>query len=191
MSHFVLEQWVEFKIDEKSKLNYAFSNLGRLKSFSDNIENGRILKGSLSEGFLYFKYKRQIDLKIKNFHIAVHQLVANNFVTKQSEEHQYIIHLDFDNANNHFANLKWVTYEEKIAHSKINPFILEGRIKGIAKRKIIGGAKLTTTQVIRIKKTLNNPNRKTRLKIIAKRFNISTQQLYRIQTGENWGHIKV
>ena len=27
--------------------------------------------------------------------------------------------------------------------------------------------------------------------MIAKQFNITTQQLYRIRTGENWGHIKV
>ena len=32
---------------------------------------------------------------------------------------------------------------------------------------------------------------KTRLVMIAKQFNITTQQLYRIRTGENWGHIQV
>jgi hypothetical protein len=36
-----------------------------------------------------------------------------------------------------------------------------------------------------------DPNRKTRLKLIAKQFGISEMQLYRIKSGENWGHIKV
>ena len=53
------------------------------------------------------------------------------------------------------------------------------------------GRKLTSTQVIRIKKMLQRPDNKTRLVMIAKQFNITTQQLYRIRTGENWGHIKV
>ena len=33
-------------------------------------------------------------------------------------------------------------------------------------------------------------SRKTRLKIIAKRFGVSEMQLHRIKTGENWGHVK-
>jgi DNA-binding Xre family transcriptional regulator len=38
---------------------------------------------------------------------------------------------------------------------------------------------------------LSDPNRKTRLKIIAKRFGVSEMTLQRIKTGENWGHIKI
>jgi DNA invertase Pin-like site-specific DNA recombinase len=53
------------------------------------------------------------------------------------------------------------------------------------------GATLTSPDVVRIKKLILNPNRKTRLKIIAKQFGISEMQLYRIKTGENWGHIQV
>jgi DNA invertase Pin-like site-specific DNA recombinase len=53
------------------------------------------------------------------------------------------------------------------------------------------GAKLTSTAVIRTKKLILNPYQKTRLKIIAKQFGISEMQLYRIKTGENWGHIQV
>ena len=51
--------------------------------------------------------------------------------------------------------------------------------------------KLTSTDLIRIKKMIQDPNRKTRMKLIAKQFGISEMQLYRIKSGENWSHIKV
>jgi hypothetical protein len=38
---------------------------------------------------------------------------------------------------------------------------------------------------------LQRPDNKTRLIMIAKQFDITTQQLYRIRIGENWGQIKV
>jgi hypothetical protein len=44
--------------------------------------------------------------------------------------------------------------------------------------------------VRRLKKILNDPNRRTRLKIIAKRFGVTTMQLRRIKTGENWSHVE-
>lgn len=50
---------------------------------------------------------------------------------------------------------------------------------------------LTQTQVMLLKKKLLDPNRKTRLKILAKRYGVSEMTLHRIKTGENWGHIKV
>lgn len=51
--------------------------------------------------------------------------------------------------------------------------------------------KLSEIDVIRLKKKLLDPNRKTRLKILARQFGVSEMQLHRIKTGENWGHIKV
>ena len=53
------------------------------------------------------------------------------------------------------------------------------------------GRKLTVTKVMRIKKMLQNPNRKTRIKMIAKQFGVSEMQIFRIKSGENWGHIVV
>jgi len=42
-----------------------------------------------------------------------------------------------------------------------------------------------------IKKKLLDPNRKTRMKMLAHQFRISEMQLYRIKSGENWGHVMV
>jgi len=59
-----------------------------------------------------------------------------------------------------------------------------------AKRKHQGN-KLNSTQVMFLKKKLLDPNRKIRLKILAKQFGVTEMTLQRIKTGENWGHIKV
>lgn len=53
------------------------------------------------------------------------------------------------------------------------------------------GAKLTIGKATIIKKKLLDPNRKTRLRIIASQFGVTTTQLYRIKSEENWGEIKV
>ena len=58
-------------------------------------------------------------------------------------------------------------------------------------KKTVQGHKLNATQVMRIKKMIADPERKTRMKMIAKQFNISEMQLYRIKSGENWGHIVI
>jgi len=45
--------------------------------------------------------------------------------------------------------------------------------------------------VTRSKRKLLDPKRKTRMKIMAKQFGVSEMQLYRIKSGENWGHITI
>lgn len=51
--------------------------------------------------------------------------------------------------------------------------------------------KFTETEVIRLKRILHDPKRKTRYKIIARQLGVTEMQLHRIKTGENWGHIKI
>ena len=63
------------------------------------------------------------------------------------------------------------------AHQQLNPAVTEAREKQKG-RKTQQGHKLTATQVMRLKKKIHDPNRKTRLKLIAKQFGISEMQLY-------------
>ena len=191
MGHFILEQWKEYKIKVDGKVKYAVSNLGRIKSFTDSIEKGKLLKGSITEGFLYLRYKRQKDNTITNYHHAVHKMVAELFIPKDNEEQMYVLHLDYDKLNNRITNLKWATYEEMKAHGKNSPFVKEAFSKLQEFNKNNNGSKLRVIDVMRLKKILLDPNRKTRLKILAKQMGVSEMQLYRIKSGENWGHIKV
>ena len=69
-------------------------------------------------------------------------------------------------------------------HQFKNPKFIEA-----IKNKSKAHAKLTENNVRLIKKMINDPNRRTRLKIIAKRFGVTTMQLHSIKTGENWADV--
>lgn len=187
----IKEEWKEFEIEVEGRVRYAVSNHGGLKSFITTIETGRILKGSLTEGFLFLRYKRFNNKKITNYHHSIHKMVAELFIPKDNENQEYVLHLDYNKLNNHISNLKWATYDEMRAHATQSPAV-KAAFKKFQKFNLKrDGAKLTSTDVIRLKKKILDPNRKTRLRLIAKEFNISEMQLHRIKTGENWGHIKV
>ena len=190
---FASETFKEFPVDERLRMRYAVSNYGRILSFTDSIENGRILKGSTVDGYkvIRFKVKDEARDKIVNLHKFVYKLVAYYFVPRTDEEQLHVIHLDRQRDNDLASNLKWVTREEMLQHFKTSPRVIEAKRKLIEHNIKSDGKKLTVNQVMLLKKRLLDPERKTRLKILAKQFGISEMQLHRIKTGENWGHIKV
>jgi len=192
---FETEEFKEIELKGKLQLRYAISNFGRLISFTDKFENGRILKGSVTEGYRIFRYKIREGDKIAHKHKFFYKLVAEYFLEKTSEKQTFVLHLDHNLANDVVGNLKWATREEMISHQQTNPNVQRGRMRSIMRlvhyNKKNHVSKLTTTQVMLIKKLLAKPNRKTRMKMIAKQFGISEMQLYRIKTGENWGHIEI
>ena len=52
------------------------------------------------------------------------------------------------------------------------------------------GLKLDAAKVKSIKKILRLRNRKITYKQLAEQYNVSEMTVYRIKSGENWGHIK-
>ena len=188
---FVTEEFKEIAIEAPLQLRYAISNYGRLISFKDKMEEGRFIKGSLTDGYRLFRYKVRAESKIMNKHLFFSKLVAYYFLEKTSEDQVYVLHIDRNRANDFVKNLKWATKEEMLEHQRNSPFVKEARAKVLEEKKHKNGHKLTITQVKFLKKELLNPNRKTRLKILAKKFGVSEMQLQRIRTGENWGHIEV
>lgn len=185
------EEFKEIKLDQPLKQQYAISNHGRLISFTDDIKSGRELKGGTVEGYRVFRYSYVKDGERKyKFHL-LYRLVAEYFLPKGNDDQKFVLHLDFNKQNDRLENLKWANQKELTAHHSVNPLVIKGKEKTTAFNLKADGKKLTSTQVIRIKKMLQRKDNKTRLVMIAKQFNITTQQLYRIRTGENWGHIKV
>lgn len=181
------EKWESIDFHpEALRLNYAISNYGRIASYADNIENGKLLKGGILGGYPTFVCRP--FGKSKTFYI--HKLVAEHFIKKQENDQIYAIHLDYNKQNNHVSNLEWANKARMTAHQQDSPFVLAGREKRKQQRQH-KGHKLTSTDVMRIKKKIFDPKRKTRMKIIAKQFGISEMQLYRIKSGENWAHVKV
>lgn len=191
LQFFALEKYKEITIDPVLKLRYAVTNYGRLISFTDDPKNGRIVKGKVTGGYRVFQYKYKVEDKLKNKTIFICKLVANAFLEKTSEEQIFVLHLDHRKGNDFIKNLKWATKAEMLAHAKTSPLVIEAKAKLIEHNIKSNGTKLTESQVMLLKKKLLSPDRKTRLKMIAKQFGVSEMTLHRIKTGENWGHIKV
>lgn len=188
---FVNEVFKELPLKDQLKRNYAVSNYGRLISYKTEFEDGKVLKGSTADGFRVLRYKVTENEKIVNKHIFIYKIVGELFLEKPSSAHEFLIHLDYSRNNDYIGNLKWVTKEERAAHHAKSPFVIEARIKLKNSPNLKRAKKLKLTQVILLKRQLLDPNRKTKLKILARQFGVTEMQLNRIKRGENWGYVKV
>ena len=184
------ETFREIEIDYPLKFRYAISDRARLISFTEKVEDGNLLKGRESNGYKTFRYGMRINGKITSKVYYIHKLVAEFFLPKTSEDQIYVLHLDHKRDNNALKNLKWATYDEVLAHRKKSPHVIRAKRNLLEHNLKSDGAKLTVTNVIHLKKLLQDPKRKTRLKMLAKQFGISEMQISRIKSGENWSHIK-
>lgn len=176
------EQWMLFEKENYNvdKEKIYVSNYGRVKK---EIEEGeyKLLKIGKINNFETFSYPKKESKKRSNAY--VHKVVGLLFLERK-ENQKFVIHLNHDLNDNYYKNLKWVNQKELTKHQLSNP-------KRIAKFGIKPGAKLTEGKVRVIKKKLLDPNRRTRLRIIASQFGVTTMQLRRIKSGENWGEIEV
>lgn len=183
------EEFKEIQPEGNLQLRYAISNYGRLVSFTDDIQEGRIVKGTTTDGYRIFRYKIRVNEMVKHKHKFFYRMVAESFLPKQSEDQMYVLHLDRNRLNVRASNLKWATKEEMLDFQNKSPYVLAARKK---RQSVVleKGHKLTSTQVMHLKR-LQDPNRKTRIKMLAKQFGISETHLYRIKNGENWGKVNV
>ena len=185
------EKWIGIDLGYNSKLNYAISNYGRLVSFTESIKEGRILNGSMIEGYRIFRYRNFENKIIHRRHLFYHRMVADNFLTKETDDQVFVLHLDYDKANNRLENLQWATKDEMYAHQLKSPAVIKNFERSRNHNTRRNNQKLTVSSVIRIKQLIHDPERKTRMKMIAKQFGISEMQLCRIKRGENWGTVQV
>jgi hypothetical protein len=163
---------------------YAITNYGRLISFDETIEDGYVMQNAMHEcGYKIWRFR----VKGKYTHRLIHRLVAENFLEQPSPAHTNVVHKDYNKLNNHVSNLEWMTVTEQRRYSAQSPDAKAQRAQRIPSSVKTGkGNKLTAIKVAMLKKILNNPERKTRYKILAKQFGISEMQLHRIKTGQNW-----
>ena len=173
------EVWkeVEFEESVSAELRYKISNLGRVIKITESGEELQDKK--YGNGYEIIRIKLKNGVWSSRY---THKIMAELFL-KRKEGQDFVIHLNYDKKDNRLENLKWATRREKEIHQFSNP-----ENKNII-RKLPSHAKLTETKVKFIKRKIFDPNRRTRLKMIAKQFGISEMQLYRIKTGENWGHV--
>ena len=156
--------------------------------YSDNIERiTKLIEKKKSE--LSKKLERNLKKRTINHHFLIHRMVATYFLPEPKPDETIVGHLDFDKLNNKKENLKWMTPEEnKIHQSKSPKVIAEKKWRKYTQKPRQNGMKLTSTQVMHIKLQLK---RKRPVKQIARQFEISEMQVWRIKSGENWAHIQI
>ena len=172
------EKWKEINFDNKIAEGEKFkiSNYGRVLNCKGGTEN--IAKVYFINGYQNLPLKQKVNKKSTSRY--VHKLVAQHFL--EQKDGIYVVHLNYDKTDNRVANLRWATKKEKEVHQYNNPIY-----KGPTVKRTY--TKLTENHVRLIKRKINDPNRRTRMKMIAKQFGISEMQLYRIKSGENWGSV--
>ncbi len=175
------EEWSLVSFPKPTRRNiYFVSSLGRVKSVNKNTQDERLIKTRADHrGFQTASIKLDGGFSA----IYVHKEVALAFIEPPSEDHKYVIHPHHKRDRNSTKDLKWVTEEEWKLYVKERK-----KIYGFKTPKGGGNKKLTEAQVALIKRALING--KTRKKMIAKRFGVSSTQIKRIEREENWAHIK-
>jgi len=169
-----------WRVVPDSDERYQVSNYGRIKSFAYNKKDGQILNGFVINGFKQV----QINTKKSKRKFYVHKFVAQIWISKPSDKHNFVIHLDGNLRNNHISNLEWHTREtltEK--HRELGNL----KNKNTNRKNIIRNSKLNELDIRHLKSMLEKGIVQSK---IAKLFCISEMQVTRIKRGENWGHIK-
>lgn len=174
------ELWKEINLDDRFKKEERFFISNFCRIVKEVNEEKTLLPERYVNGYQVI-YAKLLNEKSKRRAVYVHKIMAETFLEKK-ENQQFVLHLNYDKKDNALANLAWATKREKEIHQFKNPHYKE-------REKVIPTSKLTETRVRLIKRKIFDPNRRTRMKMIAKQFGISTMQLYRIKTGENWGHV--
>lgn len=186
IKNFRQERWKTYHQEIwQDRFIYKVSNYGRVLSLVKNPE-GEILKGGRTAGYLSFVVNLKSGKK-KNYYF--HRVIAEIFLEKE-EGAEFVIHKNYQKHDNQASNLAWVNKQGWVQHQYGNPSVQENKLKRKL-RTVTSYSKLTYAQAVILKKKLLDPNRKTRIRILAKQFGVSEMQLYRIKSGENWGDIEV
>jgi len=181
------EEWKELKMPKGAlRYRYAISNNGRIASFTDNINEGKVLNGTSIGGYPTLNVKPFGENKT----YYIHKLVAELFIKKVGPKQKFVIHKDHKKENNASKNLKWATKEEMEDHQQSSPLVLKARKERMS-RPVYKGHKLTIGIVKQIKKKIFAKSRKQSMREIANHYEISEMQLYRIKSGENWAHVEI
>ncbi len=178
------EKWkpLEFKAPTV-KMTYDVSNQGRVRSTNKETGSQTILKGCILKGCNL----RTVRIGLKDNRsssVYVHQIVGQHFVRKKKADanRNFLIHLDGDKLNNASKNLKWATRKElwdfQVGLGLFDKFISRE-----------SNSKLTVAKVKQLKRMLKKG--KHRKKDLAEKFGITTMQVRRIETGENWSYVTI
>jgi hypothetical protein len=147
---------------------YQISNLGKVRN-----SKGKILKGSGgSTGYIHVvlvkdKIRKTVDL---------HRITAISFLTN-SENYNYVNHIDGNKLNNCVENLEWCTARQNTLHATLSGLKND-------KGENSSNSKLTYNQVLEIK---NLSSRLTNREL-GKRFGVSGSYISLILNNRRWSY---
>jgi hypothetical protein len=171
----------EWRVVPETDNRYYVSNYGRVKSFALKKTDGQIMNCSIVNSYKTVEFK--VHRKSKRYYL--HKLVAEIWLSKPSEEHKIVIHLDWNFTNNQMGNLEWAT--DKTARLRAAE-LLRHKFKDPKRPKRITQSKLKVKDVELIKSMLQRQVPQSK---IAQLFCISGMQISRIKRGENWAHVAI
>ena len=179
------EVWKTLSFHGSAELRnkYALSSAGRIASFkTDVLEDGKLLKGSLTTGYRTLNLHRPGNKGT----LYIHRELAKLFLKKDNPRQKYVIHKNHNKLDNSIKNLAWATLPEMINHQQASPAKQAYKERQAQRQK---GLKLSAAQVKKIKELLSNGQRKYTMKQLAEKYAVSEMTLYRIKSGENWGSV--
>lgn len=174
---------LQFKGYKSMRNHYALSSKGRAASYKDDIyADGKLLEGSLTSGY------RTLNLHLGDGSktLYIHREVARLFNQKKSPSEKLVIHINHDKSDNRSKNLKWANQKEAMVHQQKSP---ARKAYKESQRNKSKGLKLNASKVKTIKSTLAKPKRRITNKQLAEKYGVSEMTIYRIQSGESWGHV--
>jgi len=168
------EQWLPIKGYEGF---YEASNLGRIRRSSAAIGTwiGRVLKNNpVPQGYHLVHLRKEGTQKS----FLVHRLVAECFVSNPQGKN-VVHHLDGDKGNDCASNLVWTTRQENTQRATADGLMPRGEMHGCSK--------LVTKQIQAIR--LEYSKGQTSQYKLAKQYNVSQCQIWRIVHRKSWTHI--
>jgi|GEM_PF-2019440 len=175
----------QFGLEDSDKRRYFIRRDGKvevIKMMQNGIDKTAIKVTPLNNGYPVIWVAK--NTKKDRTAIYVREMVAMAFHDyDKNDENQRIINIDFDKVNNNADNLKVVTPEEWKAHY-MQSF---SKMKGVDRSTNPPGSKISIKDAKKIKSYLQSG--KIKVRDIAKEFNLSQGQIYRIKRGENWAKI--
>ena len=179
------ERWENIKIDKEGfKAKYQVSDFGRIRKYNFKTSEWDVKHYkpfAKNQNFIFCRMSDNTS-NAKSYTESIHRLVAKYFLEPPPEEKRFVIHLNYDNLNNHHSNLKWASTKEVQEHKKGNP-------KSDYMERAITNSTLTESKVMLLKMKLKRG--KQPFYKLAKQFGISHTQLKRIRRGENWAHVTI
>ncbi len=163
---------------------YEVSNYGRVRSLDHydclgRLQRGRVLKPQRDGKGLYLHIGLWKDGKSKPRNI--HRLVAEAFIPNPNNLPE-VNHKDENKLNNSVSNLEWCDHKYNNNYgSKVNYY------KGSKNPQ----AKLTTEQIIDIRKQYVPYSKTHGLKSLSEKYGISQSHLSHIINGSRWGWLVV